>query len=124
VTEPPSNAPARRPAGTTTAFDVNDTQKRVSSDSLPGRLAAAGRWIGEPDRGRGWEDLLAEFLAAIFTWAGIGWLVDRWLDSDPWFLIAGVVLGNSLGIYLLWLRSDPERAKAAKDRDTTVEDGS
>jgi ATP synthase protein I len=80
--------------------------------------------MGERDRGRGWEDLLAEFLAAIFTWAGIGWLVDRWLGTDPWFLIAGAVLGNSLGIYLLWLRSDPERTRAAKDRGTTVGDGS
>ena len=103
---------------------MSDADKRVSRDGVPSRLAAAGHWMGERDRERGWEDMLAEFLAAIFTWAGIGWLVDRWLGTDPWFMIAGVVLGNSLGLYLLWLRSDPERAKAAKDRDTTVEDGS
>ena len=81
------------------------------------RLAAAGRWVGERDRGRGWEDFLAEFLGAILTWAGIGWLLDRWLGTDPWLMIAGIVLGNALGIYLLWLHSDPERASAARDSD-------
>jgi F0F1-type ATP synthase assembly protein I len=98
---------------------VSDARKRATRDNLPSRLAAAGRWAGERDRGRGWEDMLAEFLAAIFTWAGIGWLVDRWLDTDPWFMIAGAVLGNSLGIYLLWLRSDPDRGKTSSGPDTT-----
>jgi F0F1-type ATP synthase assembly protein I len=101
---------------------VADAPKRETRDSLPRSLAAAGRWAGERDRGRGWEDLLAEFLAAIFTWAGIGWLVDRWLDTAPWFLIAGAVLGNSLGIYLMWLRSDPERGKPSEDRKPTAGD--
>ena len=95
---------------------MTETREPVKHDGLPSRLAAAGRWAGEPDRGRGWEDMLAEFLAAILTWGGIGWLVDRWLDTDPWFMIAGVVLGNSLGIYLLWLRSDPERTQARDGR--------
>jgi hypothetical protein len=80
------------------------------------RLASAGRWVGERDRGRGWEDYLAEFLAAILTWAGIGWLLDRWLGTAPWLLIAGAILGNSLGIYLLWIRSKAEHEKASGTR--------
>lgn len=92
-------------------------------------LASAGRWVGQRGEGGRWEDLLSEFMAAILVWAGIGWLVDRWLDTAPWFLIAGALLGNSLGIYLMWLRSDPDRAasaRAAADRrrggDTVAED--
>lgn len=59
-----------------------------------------------------------ELLAATLTWAGIGWLVDRWLGTAPWFLAIGAVLGNAAGIYLVWLRGrrmdaleagDPER---------------
>ena len=69
-------------------------------------LAASARWAGERGRGRGWEDHLAEFLAALLTWGGIGYLVDRWLGTAPWLLIAGLVLGNGLGIYLLWLRAN------------------
>lgn len=84
------------------------TEKSATHKSLPASLAAAGRWAGERDRGRGWEDHLAEFLAAILTWGGIGYLLDRWLGTDPWLLIAGLVLGNGLGIYLLWVRSNAD----------------
>ncbi|CAN5824514.1 hypothetical protein BH23ACT10_BH23ACT10_01590 [soil metagenome] len=91
--------------------------------SLPASIAASGSWVRERDGHHGWEDLLSEFLAAIATWGGVGWLVDRWLDTGPWFMIAGVVLGNGLGIYLLWLRSDPERAKARINKDA-AEQGS
>ncbi len=45
-----------------------------------------------------------ELLTATLTWAGIGWLVDRWLGTDPWFLATGAILGNAAGIYLVWLR--------------------
>lgn len=51
----------------------------------------------------GWA-LTAEFLSAIAVWSGIGWLLDRWLDTTPWLLVAGVVLGFALGSWLLWLR--------------------
>jgi hypothetical protein len=81
---------------------------------IASHLASAGRWVGERDRARGWEDYLAEFLAAILTWAGIGWLLDRWLGTAPWLLIAGAILGNSLGIYLLWIRSKAEHEKASR----------
>jgi hypothetical protein len=89
--------------------------KRTTPGGVPSRLAAAGRWVGENDRGQGWEDYLAKFLAAILTWAGIGWLLDRWLGTDPWLMIAGIVLGNTLGLYLLWIHSDPERQKNQRD---------
>jgi F0F1-type ATP synthase assembly protein I len=46
----------------------------------------------------------AELLTATLTWAGIGWLIDRWLDTAPWFLAIGALLGNAAGIYLVWLR--------------------
>jgi F0F1-type ATP synthase assembly protein I len=45
-----------------------------------------------------------ELLSATLTWAAIGWLVDRWLGTAPWFLAIGALLGNAAGIYLIWLR--------------------
>jgi len=45
-----------------------------------------------------------ELISATLTWAGIGWLVDRWLGTAPWFLAVGALVGNAAGIYLVWLR--------------------
>lgn len=45
-----------------------------------------------------------ELITATLTWAAIGWLLDRWLGTDPWFLAIGALLGNAAGIYLVWLR--------------------
>jgi ATP synthase protein I len=61
-------------------------------------------------------NLTVEFLAAMLTWGGIGWLVDRWLGTEPWVLVAGLVVGNACGIYLIWLHSrtaeEVERARS------------
>ncbi len=45
-----------------------------------------------------------ELISATLTWAGLGWLLDRWLGTEPWFLAIGAILGNAAGIYLVWLR--------------------
>lgn len=29
----------------------------------------------------------------------LGWLVDRWLGTQPWFLVGGIVLGAAAGFY-------------------------
>jgi len=28
-----------------------------------------------------------------------GWLLDRWLGTNPWLLVAGIVLGAAAGFY-------------------------
>ncbi len=30
-----------------------------------------------------------------------GWLLDRWLKTSPWLLVAGIVLGAAAGFYEL-----------------------
>ena len=30
---------------------------------------------------------------------GLGWVLDRWLGTAPWLLIAGIVLGSIVGFY-------------------------
>jgi ATP synthase protein I len=44
--------------------------------------------------------------AAAFTLFGCvvagliaGWLLDRWLGTAPWLLVAGIVLGAAAGFY-------------------------
>jgi len=41
-------------------------------------------------------------LSLFFTVAagcGAGWLLDKALGTQPWLLIAGIVLGSALGLY-------------------------
>jgi len=37
--------------------------------------------------------------ASVATLTGIGWLADRWLNTSPWLLVVGVVLGAAAGFY-------------------------
>ncbi|HEY6121585.1 MAG TPA: AtpZ/AtpI family protein [Pyrinomonadaceae bacterium] len=37
--------------------------------------------------------------AAVAGFTGIGWLLDRWLGTNPWLLVVGVVLGAVAGFY-------------------------
>jgi ATP synthase protein I len=39
-----------------------------------------------------------EFAVAIALFGGIGWLLDRWLQTAPWLLILGVFLGFAAGL--------------------------
>jgi F0F1-type ATP synthase assembly protein I len=37
--------------------------------------------------------------ASVVSCCGAGWLVDRWLSTQPWGLIAGIVLGSAAGLF-------------------------
>jgi ATP synthase protein I len=37
--------------------------------------------------------------ASVVTFCGIGWLIDKWLGTGPWFLIGGIVLGSAAGLF-------------------------
>lgn len=37
--------------------------------------------------------------ASVVALAGLGWLLDRWLATEPWLLVTGVVLGAVVGFY-------------------------
>ena len=36
---------------------------------------------------------------SVATLLGLGWLLDRWLGTTPWLMVAGIVLGSALGLY-------------------------
>jgi ATP synthase protein I len=36
---------------------------------------------------------------AVLSFMGFGWLLDRWLGTSPWLLVAGIVLGSVVGFY-------------------------
>ncbi|HSD47678.1 MAG TPA: AtpZ/AtpI family protein [Pyrinomonadaceae bacterium] len=37
--------------------------------------------------------------ASVASFCGIGYLLDRWLGTQPWLLVTGIVLGSALGLY-------------------------
>jgi ATP synthase protein I len=36
---------------------------------------------------------------AIVAFLLLGWLLDHWLKTSPWLLVAGVVVGTIVGFY-------------------------
>jgi len=37
--------------------------------------------------------------SSVVTLCGVGWLLDHWLGTKPWLLVAGIVLGSIVGFY-------------------------
>lgn len=37
--------------------------------------------------------------AAVLGGLVIGWLLDRWLGTQPWLLLTGIILGSAAGLY-------------------------
>lgn len=36
---------------------------------------------------------------SVIVFSGVGWLLDRWLGTAPWFLAGGLVLGAAAGFF-------------------------
>lgn len=36
---------------------------------------------------------------SVLAFLGIGWLLDRWLETSPWLMVAGIILGSIIGFY-------------------------
>ena len=60
----------------------------------------AGREDQETNRKSGLAYAAAiNLFASVISLAGIGWLLDRWLETAPWLLVTGIVLGAVVGFY-------------------------
>jgi F0F1-type ATP synthase assembly protein I len=35
----------------------------------------------------------------VASFTGLGWLLDKWLDTQPWCLIGGIVVGSAAGLF-------------------------
>lgn len=57
-----------------------------------------GRYTGSASSAAVGMSLAFEFAGAVALFWFFGWLVDRWLGTDPWFQVAGAVLGWIGGI--------------------------
>jgi ATP synthase protein I len=67
----------------------------------PGALAIAFRFA-------------TELGAALFVGAGLGWLLDRWLHTSPFFVVGMFILGAAAGIRNVMRAAAELNAEAAK----------
>jgi len=37
--------------------------------------------------------------ASVAAFCALGWLLDKWLDTGPWLLVGGIVLGSAVGLF-------------------------
>lgn len=72
----------------------------MTAEDGSGRRSSGSR-SSAPDLARGLT-LAFEFAGAVFLFWGLGWLIDNWLDTEPWGqVIGGVVgwVGGTLHVY-------------------------
>lgn len=39
------------------------------------------------------------FVLSTIVLMGFGWALDRWLDTSPWLVVVGIVVGAGVGFY-------------------------
>jgi ATP synthase protein I len=39
------------------------------------------------------------FVLSTIVLMGFGWALDRWLNTSPWLVVAGIVVGAGVGFY-------------------------
>ena len=60
-------------------------------------------------------------LSGIIVWGGVGWLLDRWLETRV-FALVGTILGLTVAIYLIVVKYgavDPPPGSRRPTRTTT-----
>lgn len=48
--------------------------------------------------GKAWR-LSVEMVSALAVCGGFGWLLDKWLDTKPWWMLVFLLIGGGVGIY-------------------------
>lgn len=38
-------------------------------------------------------------VASVVAFCGLGWFLDKWLGTEPWLLIVGILLGSAAGLF-------------------------
>jgi ATP synthase protein I len=42
---------------------------------------------------------ITSLVVSIIVMLGVGWALDRWLKTEPWLLMVGILLGSVAGFY-------------------------
>jgi ATP synthase protein I len=87
--------PGRRPPSSLDDLDarVREARSRQASET---RVRDGGEGGGS-ELGIAWR-IGIELVSALIVGVGIGYLLDRWLGTRPWFLVVFFVLGSAAGL--------------------------
>lgn len=70
-----------------------------------GKLVAKGRAASDQLEQKGYSygvTLATEMLAAVIIGFGLGYVLDNWLGTTPWFMIGLGLLGVAAGVINVW----------------------
>ncbi len=112
-------------------------RKPASLEDLDERLKAARKNRGGTGKGESGKDnrtgtqgglgialrIGVDLVAAVIVGVGIGFLLDYWLDTKPWFLLLFFVLGSAAGILNVFrMAAGYDLAAGYKKTDETTDD--
>lgn len=75
-----------------TAFEARLAKAREASQDKTRKGPNESSAFGAATR------LVAELVSGLVVGGGIGWLLDRWLGTGPWLLVAFFMLGAAAGL--------------------------
>lgn len=71
-----------------------------------------------PDDGKGKAMRIGtELIVAVAVGGGIGFFIDAWLGTKPWFLIGFLFLGNAAGLWNIFRITNGQKYKVGFERD-------
>jgi ATP synthase protein I len=79
-----------------------DALKRLSErlDALQASQTRPKRRFEADGQGAAYR-LVAELVGGVLVGLAFGWLLDRFLNTSPWGLIIGVLLGSAVSVFLV-----------------------
>lgn len=86
----------RKPPKSRDNLDERLSQFRNERDVVTGR----GRNTDSTNNGLGFAMRIGtELVAALVIGVGFGLLLDNWLETKPWFMLGGFLLGSAAGMF-------------------------
>lgn len=81
------------------SLDALDARLRQARERAAASESPKAPILGSPSSGFGMAFRIGvELVAALMVGVGIGLLLDRWLDTAPWFLVVFFFLGAGAGV--------------------------
>lgn len=79
----------------------DEARKRLDArlEAFEARRAPKGAAVAGVFSGEGFR-FLGEVVSGVLGGTGLGWLADRFLNTQPWGLIGGLLIGTGLSIFV------------------------